>query len=114
MKHHAFVVVARASMVAAFVGLFGVGAGCSSCSSCDKKDAAADAGPKKTAVDPHAPPSMPPPGSDADQKRIDALALATQIDGQLSTFKHDEKPAPPNALGQARKAEVWFTDEGGH
>ena len=77
-------------------------AACDSCGGCGaKKEEPAQ--PVK--ADGHAPPAMPAPGSDADQKRLDALALANKIDGELSTFKHDEKPMAPD-----KKAEMWWIE----
>jgi hypothetical protein len=73
------------------------------CDSCDKKKDEPAAG----AVEPaeHAPAAMPAPGSDADQKRLDSLALVAATDGALSTFKHDEKP-----MGPDKKAEGWWIE----
>jgi hypothetical protein len=100
--------VLKLTLTAAIV----LASGCSSCSSCsgDKKDVAET--PAAPGKKDHTP-QPPPAGSDADQRRVAALALASATDAALASFKHDEKPMDPTADGQKRSAEVWFTDTNG-
>jgi hypothetical protein len=86
-----------------------------SCKSCKKDDgdtaAGADGGgAHHKGVDSRPAPAMPAPGTDADNKRLAALALATKIDGDLATFKHDEKTLDPALAGANKKAEVWWIE----
>lgn len=54
---------------------------------------------------PAPPPSAPPKaGTDADNKRIEALDLAVKIDGELATLERGEK-----VLADGRKVEAWIT-----
>src|SRR5688572_27746658 len=48
-------------------------------------------------------PAGPPPGSDGDTKRIEALDLAVKIDAALPSLEHAEKK-----LADGRKVEAWI------
>lgn len=68
---------------------------------CKKDEPAAPVKPEGV----HTPPASAPPaaGSDADNKRIEALDLAVKIDAQLATLERGEK-----ALPDGRKVEAWI------
>jgi hypothetical protein len=64
-----------------------------------------DAPPPPDVVDApaHPAPAGPPPGSDGDNKRVEALALAVQIDAALPSLEHVEKKLP-----DGRNVEAWI------
>lgn len=61
--------------------------------------------PAPVASDAPAPPAPagPPPGSDGDNKRIEALDLAVKVDAELPTLERAEK-----TLADGRKVEAWI------
>lgn len=68
---------------------------------CKKEEPAAPVKPGGA----HPPPASAPPaaGTDADNKRIEALDLAVKIDAALATLERGEK-----ALPDGRKVEAWI------